>query len=133
VLAFRLVRPEYALGLDGEGARLAGGRWNSPGTALIYCASSPALAALESWVHLPITMRVRDGLPLLVLVSVFVPDEMEVLLPQVIFLEDRSLERGDKMLILLNQLSADRKPGMLDDEELADGNENDDDLEADED
>ncbi|HSF72641.1 MAG TPA: 30S ribosome-binding factor RbfA [Microcoleus sp.] len=37
--------------------------------------------------------------------------------PEVIFLEDRSLERGDKMLILLNQLSADRKPDILDPEE----------------
>jgi ribosome-binding factor A len=41
--------------------------------------------------------------------------------PEVIFLEDHSLERGDKMLILLNQLSADRKPDILDgEEELAD-------------
>ncbi|MEG4284214.1 30S ribosome-binding factor RbfA [Microcoleus sp. A006_D1] len=40
--------------------------------------------------------------------------------PEVIFLEDRSLERGDKMLTLLNQLSIDRKPDILDgDEELA--------------
>jgi ribosome-binding factor A len=40
--------------------------------------------------------------------------------PEVIFLEDHSLERGDKMLILLNQLSADRKPDILDpDEEFA--------------
>jgi ribosome-binding factor A len=56
--------------------------------------------------------------------------------PEVIFLEDRSLERGDKMLILLNQLSADRKPDILDgDEELTGDGEkltNDDD-EADED
>jgi len=37
--------------------------------------------------------------------------------PEVIFLEDHSLERGDKMLILLNQLSADRKPDILDPEE----------------
>ena len=37
--------------------------------------------------------------------------------PGVAFLEDRSLERGDKMLILLNQLSADRKPDILDPEE----------------
>lgn len=37
--------------------------------------------------------------------------------PEVIFLEDHSLERGDKMLILLNQLSADRKPDILDGEE----------------
>ncbi|MEG4444809.1 30S ribosome-binding factor RbfA [Microcoleus sp. AT9_B5] len=42
--------------------------------------------------------------------------------PEVIFLEDRSLERGDKMLILLNQLSADRKPDILDpSEESAEG------------
>ena len=40
--------------------------------------------------------------------------------PGVAFLEDRSLERGDKMLILLNQLSVDRKPDLLDDEEFAD-------------
>lgn len=40
--------------------------------------------------------------------------------PGVAFLEDRSLERGDKMLILLNQLSVDRKPDLLDDEEIAD-------------
>ena len=41
--------------------------------------------------------------------------------PEVIFLEDHSLERGDKMLILLNQLSADRKPDLLDAEaEFAD-------------
>jgi len=37
--------------------------------------------------------------------------------PEVIFLEDHSLERGDKMLILLNQLSANRKPDILDGEE----------------
>jgi ribosome-binding factor A len=37
--------------------------------------------------------------------------------PEVIFLEDHSLERGDKMLMLLNQLSADRKPDILDPEE----------------
>ena len=37
--------------------------------------------------------------------------------PEVIFLEDHSLERGDKMLILLYRLSADRKPDILDGEE----------------
>ncbi|NJK39419.1 MAG: 30S ribosome-binding factor RbfA [Oscillatoriales cyanobacterium RM1_1_9] len=30
--------------------------------------------------------------------------------PEVIFLEDRSLERGDKMLNLLNQIAQERKP-----------------------
>jgi ribosome-binding factor A len=43
--------------------------------------------------------------------------------PEVIFLQDDSLERGDQMLILLNKLSQERKPGLFDDEELTDGDE----------
>jgi RES domain-containing protein len=38
--------------LSGEGARLYGGRWNSPGRAMVYTADNPALAALEVRVHL---------------------------------------------------------------------------------
>ncbi len=37
--------------------------------------------------------------------------------PEVIFIEDRSLERGDKMLTLLNELAHNRKP---DEEDLSD-------------
>ncbi|MEX2542495.1 MAG: RES domain-containing protein [Trueperaceae bacterium] len=35
----------------GEGARIAGGRWNSKGTSIVYLASSLALAALELLAH----------------------------------------------------------------------------------
>ena len=38
--------------LDGEGARLYGGRWNSKGKSCIYCASSQSLAQLEMLVHM---------------------------------------------------------------------------------
>jgi RES domain-containing protein len=51
--AWRLVKKKHAAtAFNGEGARLYGGRWNSPGTRLVYASSSRALAALESLVHL---------------------------------------------------------------------------------
>lgn len=49
--AFRLTRRRYA-DLSGEGARLVGGRWNSPGRHALYLAESRALAVLEVLVHL---------------------------------------------------------------------------------
>lgn len=68
VHAWRLVRPEYAPGLDGEGARLWGGRWNSPGRPVVYAASSLALAVLEYLVHVPPAMRRAERFPELVAV-----------------------------------------------------------------
>lgn len=53
VTAWRIVRPAYAANaFDGEGARVSGGRWNSPGRRVVYTADSVALAALEMLVHL---------------------------------------------------------------------------------
>ena len=63
MLVWRLVKPEFAPGLDGVGARRVGGRWNSPGQAMVYCTSSLALAALEYFVHVPPTMRQADRMP----------------------------------------------------------------------
>ena len=37
---------------DGEGARLYGGRWNSPGRAVIYAGLSYAISMLERLIHL---------------------------------------------------------------------------------
>jgi RES domain-containing protein len=39
--------------LSGEGARLVGGRWNSPGVAMVYASESLALCLTECLVHLP--------------------------------------------------------------------------------
>ncbi len=54
ITAYRLVRKKLAQSaLDGTGARLYGGRWNSPGVSIIYTAESLALCCLELLVHLP--------------------------------------------------------------------------------
>jgi RES domain-containing protein len=44
-----------AAAFDGEGARRYGGRWNSPGTAVVYTAQNESLAVLELLVHLQAT------------------------------------------------------------------------------
>jgi len=45
--------------LTGKGAEITGGRWNQKGTAVLYTATSRALACLETFVHLN-----SGGLPL---------------------------------------------------------------------
>jgi len=51
--AWRVVKRRYRRqAFDGEGARRLGGRWNSPGTPVVYCSESLALATLEILVHL---------------------------------------------------------------------------------
>lgn len=52
-LAWRIVKRAHAKdAFSGAGARLAGGRWNLPGDALVYASSTLALAAMETFVHL---------------------------------------------------------------------------------
>ncbi len=51
--AWRIVKSRLAKSaFTGEGAAAFGGRWNSPGVALVYTAGSPSLAMLELLVHL---------------------------------------------------------------------------------
>ncbi len=53
VRAWRIVKAKHAAAaFTGEGARLAGGRWNSPGTPVVYLSGSASLAMLETLVHL---------------------------------------------------------------------------------
>lgn len=63
IAAFRLADPAYARSpaqmLSGEGALLHGGRWNSPGTRVVYLAQSLSLAAFELLVHLQRSQALR--------------------------------------------------------------------------
>jgi RES domain-containing protein len=56
--------------LTGAGAKISGGRWNRPGSPLLYCASNISLAVLETFIHLG-----AGGLPLnRYLVELAIPD-----------------------------------------------------------
>jgi RES domain-containing protein len=58
--------------LTGAGAKISGGRWNRPGSALLYCASNISLAVLETFIHLG-----AGGLPLnRYLVELAIPDDV---------------------------------------------------------
>jgi RES domain-containing protein len=53
VEAWRIVKSKYVPGaFTGQSASDYGGRWNSPGTKVVYTASSASLALLEILVHL---------------------------------------------------------------------------------
>lgn len=59
VTAWRIIKKRHwSTAFDGEGARRYGGRWNSPGTRVVYLAESRALAALE------ILVGIRSPAPL---------------------------------------------------------------------
>lgn len=51
---FRLAKSKYSTDLSGKGAEIAGGRWNSKGTPMLYTAQSVALATTEIAVHVPL-------------------------------------------------------------------------------
>jgi len=70
---WRLVKTKYSRSaFDGEGSRLYGGRWSSPGTVVAYASESPALAVLEVLVHLQNSTVLQSYS----LASADVPDEL---------------------------------------------------------
>lgn len=53
ITAWRLLKTRHLPhAFDGEGARLYGGRWNSPGVAMTYCSATASLAVLEVFANL---------------------------------------------------------------------------------
>lgn len=58
ITAWRITKGVHAgRAFDGQGARIAGGRWTSPGLPLVYTAENAALAALEVLVHFDVSAR----------------------------------------------------------------------------
>lgn len=74
MLLYRLTKKAYANDLSGLGAKTYGGRWNSKGGAMLYLASSRALAVLEVLVHLS-PLNLPDNY---CMITVDVPDDLEI-------------------------------------------------------
>ena len=71
MLVWRITRAAYQ-SLDGEGARLNGGRWNSEGVAVVYTSPTLSLAALEYLVHVD-----PEDIPAdLVAMQIQIPDDV---------------------------------------------------------
>jgi RES domain-containing protein len=75
-LVWRLTQPRFADELDGEGARMVPGRWNSRGRNALYTASHLSLAVLEVYVNIPHDLR--DDLPVFEAVRIAIPDDAAV-------------------------------------------------------
>lgn len=70
---WRITKERYrGTAFHGEGARLYGGRWNSPGNPTVYTSESPALATLELLVHLEDTQALDNY----VLIPADIDDEL---------------------------------------------------------
>jgi RES domain-containing protein len=72
-VVWRIARRPHALDRAGVGARDNGGRWNRPGTAVIYTGRTVGIAALEKFVHLATVLP-----PDLVLVRIALPEHCSV-------------------------------------------------------
>ena len=70
---WRICLPRYEI-FNGEGARRYGGRWNQPGTSLVYTSGSLSLAALELFVHVEADLAPTR----LVAVAAEIPDTLEM-------------------------------------------------------
>ena len=75
MIIWRLCKARYSKQLlSGEGARLNGGRWSYPGTAVVYTAGTLSLAVLELLVHLDYEVAPAD----MVKVQILVPSSASI-------------------------------------------------------
>jgi RES domain-containing protein len=100
VIVWRLTLKQHTAP-DGEGARRYGGRWNKPGTPVVYTSGTLSLAALEYLVHVDSDI-LPDGL---VSVRATIPDSLKV---ETIDTANLPVDWKDKIIpVSLQQLGTD--------------------------
>ncbi|HTJ50459.1 MAG TPA: RES family NAD+ phosphorylase [Cyclobacteriaceae bacterium] len=77
MIVYRCSMAKWAKDLSGQGAFMFGGRWNSPGTYLIYAAENNVLAALEVALRIPLEDISKDY----VMIPIELPDDATIAAP----------------------------------------------------
>jgi RES domain-containing protein len=80
MIVYRCSTLQWAKDLSGTGASLYGGRWNNPGTFLLYTAENNILAALEIAIRIPLEQIGKDY----VMIPLEVPDDADVYTPKLL-------------------------------------------------
>jgi RES domain-containing protein len=78
MIVYRCATLKWAKDLSGTGASLYGGRWNNPGTFLLYTAENNILAALEIAIRIPLEQIGKDY----VMIPLDVPDNVDIYAPK---------------------------------------------------
>jgi RES domain-containing protein len=76
---YRVAPKKFCEDKIGIGAFLKGGRWNRPGVHVLYTAESPSLAILEALAYYDTV----SSPPVLVMVTIEVPDDISIDMPAV--------------------------------------------------
>jgi RES domain-containing protein len=77
MIVYRCTLRKWSADLTGTGAFQFGGRWNNPGTHLLYTAENNVLAALEVALRVPLEHISKNYL----MVPIEIPDDAEVAIP----------------------------------------------------
>jgi RES domain-containing protein len=78
MIVYRCSTLKWSKDLSGTGASMYGGRWNNPGTFLLYTAENNILAALEIAIRIPLEQIGKDY----VMIPLEVPDDADVFTPK---------------------------------------------------
>jgi RES domain-containing protein len=74
MIVYRLLNNKYGSALSGKGAKIAGGRWNSPEIEMIYTSESRSLCTAEVAVNLPMGILPKGY----EMITLNIPDEMNI-------------------------------------------------------
>ena len=94
VRVWRLSPAAFAETLDGEGNRIFGARWNSPGRGVVYACQNLSLCVLETYVHFAPAQR--ETIPDFEAVQIAIPDDAGSMRVSVEEFND-SLSSGDPL------------------------------------